>query len=156
MREAPEHTEQEQEDGQSEPLQQVDVYVEDTEDEQRITYVRKKSGHQQSEPQRTRRVSNFLFSCGYLLLFSVSLFIPSSATSAPEPIVTITLFPQMEHITTTQSVELPVRLLPAFTLSESKTVLTTGKGYQPARKARGTITFYNGQFLQSNLIDLIR
>lgn len=43
------------------------------------------------------------------------------------------------------------RLLPFFTLTQSKTVPTTGHGHQNAKQAQGTITFFNGLFVSQTI-----
>jgi hypothetical protein len=47
------------------------------------------------------------------------------------------------HVTTT--LDLPTRTLAPVTITRSATIPTTGTGYQKARAATGTLTFYNGQ-----------
>jgi hypothetical protein len=61
------------------------------------------------------------------------------------PVVTVTIIPESHVLTLTGTVQLG-RLLRPITLSQSQTVLTTGKGHQDARSAIGYITFYNGLF----------
>src|SRR5258708_1543539 len=70
--------------------------------------------------------------------------------------VTVTLIPKEQIIATTATLQLVTtspgagqiqgRALPEITLSESRTIPTTAKGYQTARHASGLVTFYNGQF----------
>jgi len=71
------------------------------------------------------------------------------------PSATVTLVPATATITTTVTVtvvagtpdahshQVQGRLLSSLTLSEARTVPTTGTGYQQARVARGLITLYN-------------
>ena len=59
------------------------------------------------------------------------------------PIATIILIPKSQTISLTATVQLG-RVLPPTTLSQEKTVPTTGKGHQDAQAATGTVTFYNG------------
>src|SRR5258708_10879456 len=63
------------------------------------------------------------------------------------PIATIILIPKSQTFSLNATAQLG-RLLPPTTLSQEKTVPTTGKGHQDARAAQGTITFYNGQLSQ--------
>lgn len=82
-----------------------------------------------------------------LLLVAVPLFTASA---------TVTLIPQSQAtsattrftLVTTSSAnplhdEVPGRLLSALTVSQARTVATTGRGEQPAQAARGLLTFYN-------------
>src|SRR5207237_689754 len=123
MQQSP-YVQAETQNSQPEPFQEVDVYVEETEDEQRITYIRKLPGRSNQEPNYTRRISNFLLYVGYLAACWLVLCIPSSAATAILPIVTVTIIPKMQTITTTQTIELPARLFAPLTLTQSQTVKT--------------------------------
>jgi hypothetical protein len=71
------------------------------------------------------------------------------------PSATVTIIPISARITTTRTVtivssyanaaqqQVPGRLLDTITLSQAKTVPTTGIGHEPAQAAHGLITFYN-------------
>ncbi len=71
------------------------------------------------------------------------------------PSATVTIIPVSTRITTTRTVtivsrnanaaqqQVPGRLLDTITLSQAKTVPTTGIGHQQAQAAHGLITFYN-------------
>ena len=71
------------------------------------------------------------------------------------PSATVTIIPISTQITTTRTVttvssnadaaqqQVPGRLLDTITLSQAKTVPTTGIGHQQAQAAHGLITFYN-------------
>jgi hypothetical protein len=71
------------------------------------------------------------------------------------PSATVTIIPISTRITTTRTVtivssnanaaqqQVPGRLLDTITLSQAKTVPTTGIGHQQAQAAHGLITFYN-------------
>src|SRR5258708_3625811 len=59
------------------------------------------------------------------------------------PIATIILIPKSQTLSLNATAQLG-RLLPPTTLSQEKTVLTTGHGHQDARAATGIVTFYNG------------
>jgi len=61
------------------------------------------------------------------------------------PIVTITIIPKSQQISLHAAAQLG-RLLPSLTISQEATTSTSGQKHQQARQARGTITFYNGQF----------
>lgn len=68
----------------------------------------------------------------------------------------ITLVPRVHNLSTTAIItavpgtptrgQIAGRLLPSFTLIQFENAPATGKGHQDAKVARGTITFYNGQF----------
>ncbi len=58
-------------------------------------------------------------------------------------IATIILIPKSQTLSLNATAQLG-RLLPPTTLSQEKTVPTTGHGHQDARAATGTVTFYNG------------
>jgi len=132
-------------DGKQQPSNEYDVYVE----ADRITFVKKSpAGEDHTKSGKSLSLSSVLS----LLLLLTFLFLPSSAASAALPTVTITIYPKMEQITTTQNVQLPARLLVPLTLSESKTIPTTGIGHQNATQARGSITFYNGLFTSQTIV----
>jgi hypothetical protein len=73
------------------------------------------------------------------------------------PTATVTLLPASATLTTTTTVQvmaagaanaihqqqIPGRLLPSLTLTQARTLATTGVGTQPAQVAHGSITFYN-------------
>src|SRR5207248_10256245 len=61
------------------------------------------------------------------------------------PIATVTIIPKSQQVTLNGTLQLG-RVLPPLTISQSQTTATTGKGHQPAERASGYITFYNGQF----------
>src|SRR5947209_1130553 len=115
--------------GQPEPPNEYDVYVEP--EEGRITFIKKTPGEVtiiDDKPPIGKGASSYISLVLSMLLLFSSLFIPSSASTAAEPIVTITIYPKIQKITTTQNVQLPARLLPPLTLSESMIIPTTGKG----------------------------
>jgi hypothetical protein len=73
-----------------------------------------------------------------------------------EPTVTVTIVPISRQIDTTQTITVstttagtqgtatvPGRSLSALTMSQQKTVATTGQGHQNATQATGSVTFYN-------------
>ena len=88
-------------------------------------------------------VARLLLSFGVLLALSCLLLQVYLAYNPPIALVTIK--PKAQLVTLTGTLHLG-RLFHPITLSQSQTVLTTGKGHQDATQAHGTITFYNGQF----------
>src|SRR6266566_7712270 len=77
------------------------------------------------------------------------------------PVPTITLFPVVRDLSTTATMmavsgvptgaQIPARLLPPLTLTQTTTAMATGKGHQDAEAAKGTITFYNGLFTSQTI-----
>ena len=148
------------------PEQETDVYIEDFDEEQRITLIRKKPysmpvtrQEEESElsdldtqplttkptPQPVTNAFIGALLLGLLVpLFCVALqlyFIANPFT------VTVTLAAKTQHLSLTGTLQLG-RVLNPITLSQSQTVSTTGHGHQDARNAIGSITFYNGQSSQ--------
>jgi hypothetical protein len=87
-------------------------------------------------------------------LIGLNLSVVLSPLFAPSATVTLTTTSQ--HLTTTETLELvtsgiahptkhqvPGRALPAVTMSQQKTVPTTGIAHQDATATHGTLTFYN-------------
>ncbi len=62
------------------------------------------------------------------------------------PTATITMLPVARTITLTAAIRVHARQVPALTLMQSIEVPATGIQHQAARRARGSITWYNGQF----------
>jgi len=60
------------------------------------------------------------------------------------PSAIITIIPNERTISITTTIQVPGRALPSLTLMQSTTAAATGKHHQPARRAAGMITFYNG------------
>jgi hypothetical protein len=60
------------------------------------------------------------------------------------PTATITIIPIERSLTTTIATQVQARQIAPLTLSQSATIPATGKRQQPATRAAGTITFYNG------------
>ncbi len=81
-------------------------------------------------------MSLLLFLCLASIAFQVNLILNP-------PIATIILIPKSQTMSLTATVQLG-RILPPTTLTQEKTVPTTGKGHQDAKAATGTVTFYNG------------
>jgi hypothetical protein len=95
-----------------------------------------------------------------VLLGATIVFLLAVTLLAPTP--TITLIPSARDLTVTTTIvifsgeptgagRIQGRLLPSLTLTQSRTVPTTGKGHQDAQYAMGTITFYNGLFLSQTI-----
>src|SRR5439155_14572851 len=63
------------------------------------------------------------------------------------PIATVTIIPKSQTVSLSGTLQLG-RLLNPITISQSQTVATTGHGHQDAKAATGTVTFYNGLFIQ--------
>jgi hypothetical protein len=76
-----------------------------------------------------------------LVFIAGSLLLPVLTPSA-----TITILPVARTITLTTAIQVPARQLPGLTLTQTVVVPATGTQHQAARQARGTITWYNGQF----------
>jgi hypothetical protein len=88
-------------------------------------------------------MSLLLFLCLASLAFQVNLIFNP-------PIATIILIPKSQTIALNATVQLG-RVLPPTTLSQEKTVPTTGHGHQYAKAATGSITFYNGLFSEQTV-----
>ncbi len=142
------------------PVEKTDVYIEEFEEEQRITLIRKKPYAAREEgselddldtaPLTEREASQPVTNTfiGVLLLgllipfFCIALqlyFIVNPYT------VTVALLARSQQVTLTGTLQLG-RALNPITLSQSQTVPTTGHGHQDARAATGYITFYNGSY----------
>jgi hypothetical protein len=105
-------------------------------------------------PKTRRRPPYFLHFLLILLLF-IGLDTVDSVSAEFAPTANVTITPVVKTVTTSTAFpigkgpgEVEGRVLPAVTLSQSQTVVATGKGHQDAKAATGTLTFYNGQ-LQS-------
>jgi hypothetical protein len=111
------------------------------------------------ETRREKLVIPLFLGVLYLLAVSgvtVLLLLPLLS-----PTVLITLVPVEKGVTTTATIiavpgtpapeQVKSRLLPPLAITQSKTVVATGKGHQDAQVARGTITFYNGLFVSQTV-----
>lgn len=89
-------------------------------------------------------------------LFAIGIGSSVSLLQLFTPSATITIVTASQHLTTTSTVQLVItgtadpakhqlagRLLPAITMSQQKTVPTTGTAHQQAQAAHGAVTFYN-------------
>jgi hypothetical protein len=90
------------------------------------------------------------------LVAVLAVLIGLNLSFAFAPSATVTLVTTSQHLTTTDTLELvtsgvadvtkhqlPGRMLPALTMSQQKSVVTTGGGHQDATAAHGILTFYN-------------
>jgi hypothetical protein len=81
-----------------------------------------------------------------LLFLAGSYLLPLLTPSA-----TVTILPVERSLSLTTAIQVHSRRLPALTLSQSQTILATGKRHQAATEAHGTITFYNGLFTSQTI-----
>src|SRR5260221_948700 len=96
---------------------------------------------QARDEQTSKHVGLFMMSLlVFLCLTSIALQLHFMLNP---PIATIILIPKSQTISLTVTAQLG-RVIPPTTLSQCKTVPTTGHGHQDARAATGTVTFYNG------------
>jgi hypothetical protein len=84
-----------------------------------------------------------VWAAGVLLLVSISMLVFLVIPPLFQPVATITLIPAVRTVTSTTTVTIQGRALASFTLTQARTEQTSGTGEQEARKARGTVTFYN-------------
>ncbi len=113
-----------------------------------------------TESSRTKRQQRKRFAVLLFLLFPVLGILAGVTYAISMPFLTpsadITIVTQSQRITTTSILQIvtngvadptkkqiPGRILPAITMSQQKTVLTTGTARQDAKEAHGFITFYN-------------
>jgi VCBS repeat-containing protein len=94
--------------------------------------------------QHNSFLSAYVFVCFSLLLILATLAFQSYCIINP-PIANVPIIPKSQTVALSGTVQLG-RVLPPLTISQSQTTPATGKGNQPAEQARGSITFYNGQF----------
>ena len=85
--------------------------------------------------------------CSFYLFLIVSCIAFQVYEVFNPPIATITIIPKSQTLTLSGTLQLG-RVLQPITISQSQTVTTTGHGHQDARKATGTVTFFNGLFTQ--------
>ena len=81
-----------------------------------------------------------------LSFLGVSLLLPLFSPSA-----TVTLIPVERSITTTAAIQVQGRSIAPLMLSQSQIIQATGHRHQDAQRARGSITFYNGQFFRQTI-----
>ena len=127
--------------------EEFDVYIEDD----RITVVKRPEPQSQVteavQPPQQQPPPLFASIAMTMSLLLLCYLITSAflLTFFP-PTVTVTLLAKSQIITATGTIQLPVRQIPSITLTQSQSAPATGRGYQDATSATGTITFYNGQF----------
>ncbi len=90
----------------------------------------------------------FTFSV-FLVVFC--LLVSSIAAIINQPLVTVTLLPVHKSMQLTATVPIRTRTLAPVSVSKTLTAQTTGHGYQDARPATGSLTFYNGLFTSQNI-----
>ena len=143
------------------PEQVIDMYIEDFAEEERITLIRKKpalptisddecdlpdldTAPRQPQPTPTAGSGIVPFALFVVLLCLFCIAVQVNFIVHPFS-VTVSLEARSRHVALTGIVPLG-RLLNPITISQSSTVQATGHGHQDAKRATGTITFYNGQF----------
>ncbi|MBA2395772.1 MAG: hypothetical protein H0V70_23850, partial [Ktedonobacteraceae bacterium] len=113
------------------------------------------SDQERTEPiRRQRKQSTMIALCvGMVCVSGVIALLMVSILPLFTPDAIITIVPNTQPIQTTQTItvttgqaagtQLQGRALAAITMSQARTVPTTGKGHQDAQAAQGYITFYN-------------
>ena len=147
------------------PEHEIDVYIEEFAEEDRITLIRKKPHEairqelDESElsdldtaPLPTKPAlqpaSNAAIGVWFFGLFVILFCLMFQFYLLFNPYtVTVTLSTHSQRVSLQGTLQLG-RVISPITLSQSQTVLTTGKGHQDAKQATGTVTFYNGLFTQ--------
>jgi hypothetical protein len=98
-------------------------------------------------PQKTRQERRAERQVAIMLLIGVLSYIIGSAIAiVTYPTVTVVITPVSKSVTVTARLNIPTRDLVPVTLSKTASIPTTGTGHQPATRAGGTLTFYNGSF----------
>jgi len=91
-------------------------------------------------PTPSNRPAYILTAIGWLailILTAYGLFFMLPAMT------TITIVSRAQAVNTNATISLSAQLFPVIQKQESKIVLTTGHGHQPASRAHGYVTFYN-------------
>jgi hypothetical protein len=105
-----------------------------------------------TRPTRRRQPPYFLH---FLLMLFIFIGLDNLDTVFAQfaPTASVTITPDVKTITTNATFPIGTgpgdvhgRVLPALTLSQSQTVVATGKGHQDATRAGGTLLFFNGSF----------
>jgi len=125
---------------EDEPVETIHVYFVRERDEQHEAVVESTL----ASPQQPASVVTAAMLLLCLLLPLASILVQLVLAFHP-PIATVTIIPKSQTVTLTGTVQLG-RLLNQITISQSRTTKTTGTGHQSAAQARGSLTFYNGQF----------
>ncbi len=88
-----------------------------------------------------------------LCFFLVFDLVDTQITALLTPIITVTLTPKVQTISTTATLPIGAngngvqgRVLPELALTQTQTTQATGHGHQDARAAAGILSFYNGSF----------
>jgi hypothetical protein len=122
----------------------IDSTLTETEPDTNVPYtpaIQPLTKTQARDEQTSKNVGLFMMSLlVFLCLASIALQLHFILNP---PIATIILLPKSQTLSLHATAQLG-RLLPPTTLSQEKTVPTTGHGHQDARAATGTVTFYNG------------
>lgn len=165
-----ESTEHEAEPPQEEPPQPNTEEKADEEIQETIHvyFVREPAAPQQDEqviestPPTTphKRISYAAFvALGVNILLFLSVLIVSVIPQLTTQVI-ITLIPDERPVMATTTLvvsntptngNIKGRLLPSFTLTQSKDVAATGHGHQNAKQAQGTLTFFNGLFVSQTI-----
>lgn len=95
------------------------------------------------QPRPNTRSILLLLSGILCLLLICALIINFVLPWFTSPPVNITIIPVSKRFDFTQSITVASRTLPEITMSQQKTVATSGFGHTDARAAHGYITFYN-------------
>src|SRR5260370_8856547 len=95
------------------------------------------------------------FVVGALCVLTAGLLTAAALLMLLAPSATVTIIPASAQITMTRTItvisahanvaqqQIPGRPLATITLSQAKTVPTTGRGHEPAQAAHSLVTFYN-------------
>ncbi len=113
-------------------------------------------------PPRRKYPSHISVSLVILCLIATALGYVTYLLLLP-PTVTVTIIPRSVQAETTGTItiatskeatndEIPGRMLPAITMSQSQTAATTGITAQAAQPGRGTITFYNSALYPQTIV----
>jgi hypothetical protein len=126
-----------------------DIYVlivreHEVEEEDQTQVVESTSAPVTIHPQKTSLLPAYAICSLYIFLILSTIAFQFYLIFNP-PIATITIIPKSQTVTLAGTLQLG-RVLNPFTISQSQTTPTTGKGHQDAKTATGYITLYNGQF----------
>lgn len=82
----------------------------------------------------------------YLTCWACFVLFGSIYLAATVPHTLVIVYAKSYPAQITATLDVPTRPLAPVTITRSQTAPTTGHGYQDARAANGTLTFYNGSF----------
>src|SRR6266699_7290939 len=105
-----------------------------------------------SEDQISPKQKPFWLLIPCTILFCLLFVAASSLVPLLSPSATIPILPVEKSLSLTDSMKVQGRALPPLTLMQSITALATGKHHQPASRAAGTITFYNGLLTSQTIV----